>query len=41
LDPSRDKADHHEIRCPVAIDPIYQSPPKSNFDCGLEVYMVG
>jgi hypothetical protein len=40
-DPSRDKADHHGITCPVTADPIYQSPPESDSDGGRDVYMVG
>jgi hypothetical protein len=41
LDPSRDNADHQEICCPVAADPIYKMPSESNSDGGQEVFMVG
>jgi hypothetical protein len=40
-DPSGDKADHHEIGCPTAVDPINQPPPEFDSDSGREVYMVG
>jgi hypothetical protein len=39
-DPLEDKADHHEIGCPPATDPIHQSPPESDSDDSREVYMV-
>jgi hypothetical protein len=38
LDPSGNKADHNPVGFLVAIDPICQSPPKSDSDCGREVY---
>jgi hypothetical protein len=40
-DPSGDKVDHNQAGLPDAIDPIYQSPQESDFDCVKEIYMVG
>jgi hypothetical protein len=40
-DPSRDKADHTLAITTAIIDPIYQSPPESDFEGNREVFMVG
>jgi hypothetical protein len=41
LDPAGDKADHILAILAATTDPIYQLSPKSNFEGGSEVYMVG
>jgi hypothetical protein len=40
-DPLGDKTDHNKTSFLARIDPIYQSPLESNFDCSREVYIVG
>jgi hypothetical protein len=41
LDSSGDKADHNPAGSPATIDPIYQSPLKSDSVGDRKVYMVG
>jgi hypothetical protein len=40
-DPARDNANHQEIYCPAATDPIYKTSPESDSDSGRHVFMVG
>jgi hypothetical protein len=41
LDPTWDKVDHTLAVLVDTIDPIYLSPPESDFEGSGEVYMVG
>jgi ABC-type Zn2+ transport system substrate-binding protein/surface adhesin len=41
LDPEGNKVDHILAVSAATTDPIHQSPLESNFEGGLEVYMVG
>jgi hypothetical protein len=41
LDPSGGNADHHEMCCPDAADPIYKPSPESDSDNNQEIFMVG